>query len=420
MVNSTSPVVPFTIRMPFQSVPRLLRKPAVGLLFAATFLVVMALFFIHYDPYQDIGPNLVAGGGLDQSTLPAGGGWRARGPGVTWDAQGGVGHSGGMRLKPEAGHGVSLNYTATRLDGARLLRVSARLRSADIVPGPNGWNTGRVLLSLVDSDGHRFARTICEIDGSRPWELCERVVPLAHDIVAVQINVQNLAASGTLWVDDLHLAAVAEKSAAFYWRAGFAVLWGAVLLYCGWLARLLDRPLGAAIIGIVMVITFGVAAPEGAIELIVGRGADAVNGLVDPELSAASPGADGPNDSRQRWTHEVRRALGWPFGLVLTVKKLGHFSLFAVLAWLAFSSIGRRRDAAATQALVTAGGALLLFAAAAEVIQFLPASRTPSFTDWLLDTAGIVVGGGLAILWGRYVASRPPPRTEHGVGEQPT
>lgn len=404
--------------MSFHSVSRFLLKPVVGLLLAAAFLAVMALFFIYHDPYRDAGPNLVTGGGLEQSTLTAGGPWRARGPGVTWDAHGGVGESGGVRLEPEAGRGVSLNYTAKQLGGARLLRVSARLRSQDLVHGANGWNTGRLLLSFVDSDGHRFAHTICEIDGSTPWRLCEGVVPLAYDIVAVQINVQNLGASGTLWVDDVRLVPAAEKSTAFYWRAGFALLWAAVLIYCGWLARLLGRPLGLAIIGIVMVITFGVVAPEGAIELIVDRGADAVNGLVEPELPSALPAADSQGDSRPRWTNEVRRALGWPYGLVLTVKKIGHFTLFALLAWLAFSSIVRRRDAAATEALVTTGAALLIFAAAAEVIQFLSASRTPSFIDWMIDTAGIVVGASLAMLWSRYAAARTPDRAERGAGEQ--
>ncbi|MFO1204677.1 MAG: VanZ family protein [Burkholderiales bacterium] len=406
--------------MPFRKFSPFLLKPVVGLLLAAVFLAAMALFFIYYDPYRDVGPNLVTGGGLDQPTLSAGGAWRVRGPGVTWDGHGGVEESGGMRLEPQAGRGVSLNYTVDRPKGARLLRVSARVRSENLVPGANRWNMGRVLLSMIDSDGHRFARTICEIEGSRSWEPCEGVVPLAYDIVAVQMNVQNLGASGTLWVDDLRLAPAAEKSTAFYWRAGFAALWGAVLVYCGWLARLLDRPLGAAIIAIVMVITFGVTAPEGAIELIVDRGADAVNGLVDPELSATSSHVDGPADYRPRWTHEVRQALGWPFGLVLTVKKLGHLTLFALLAWLAFSSIARRREPAAANAVVTTGAALLLFAAAAEVIQFLSASRSPSFLDWMIDTAGIVVGGGFAMLWNRYAANRFARRTDPDVGQQPS
>jgi VanZ family protein len=103
---------------------------------------------------------------------------------------------------------------------------------------------------------------------------------------------------------------------------------------------------------------------------------------------------------------------------VLTVKKLGHFVLFALLAWLAFSSVAHRREPVTTLVLTTTGAALLLFAAAAEVIQFLSTTRTPSFTDWMLDSAGIVIGGSLALIWSRMGNFRPPGRTDAKVGEQ--
>jgi hypothetical protein len=245
------------------------------------------------------------------------------------------------------------------------------------------------------------------------------VIPVLPDTVAAQINVQNLAASGTLWVDDLRLAPTVEKSSAFFWRALFSVLWGAVLLYCGWVARIFDRPLGLAIVAMAIVIIAGVAAPGSTIEEIVDRSADTVNGLVVTEPFSAPPSANGTTSSEPRWLREARHVLGWPFGLVFTVKKVGHFVLFGLLAWLAFLAVEHRREPGAKTEFLMAGAALLLFAAAAEVIQFLTASRTPSLVDWAIDAGGISLGGSFAVVWRRFAVARSSGSTDGGIGSQP-
>ena len=247
--------------------------------------------------------------------------------------------------------------------------------------GKKAWNTAQLLLSFTDREGQRGYQEVCEITGSVAWHLCERVVPVPDSAVVAQILVQNLAATGTLWVDDLRLAPAVEKSSTFFWRALFGILWCATLIYCAWLSRLLDRPLGLAIVAIAVVIIAGVAAaaaaPESTIEKIVDRGADTVNGLTVGHPFPTAPPAAGSPDSQSRWTYEARRTFAWPFGLVFTVKKLGHFVLFGLLAFLAFSSTARRCRAgplsigSATEVATTAA-ALLLFAAAAEVVQFPP------------------------------------------------
>ena len=168
---------------------------------------------------------------------------------------------------------AAASTTPSSIPRARFLRVSARVRTDDIVHGKNGWNTARVLLSFVDREDRRASHEICEFDGSTAWRLCEGVIPVPNDTVAVQINVQNLAASGTLWVDDVRLAPAAEKSSAFFWRC---LLRGALVRRSGLLrvaCAPLRRPLGPAIVAIAIVIIAGVAAPESTIEQIVDRSA---------------------------------------------------------------------------------------------------------------------------------------------------
>ena len=299
--------------MPSNTVRPFWAKPAFGLLLAAAFLAAMALFFTFYDFYRDVGDNLVAGGGLEEPPLAAssstpGGPWRGRGPRVEWESQGGFDGSGGVRLGTQPGRGSSLNYGVEDPARFQLLRIAGRLRTDHIVPGTHGWNTARLLLSFTDGSGERVHHAVCEIEGSTPWRLCERVIAVPEGAVAAQIHVQNLAASGTLWVDDLALTPVVKKSSTPFWRALFGTLWAAVLVYCAWLSRLLDRPLGFAIIAIVLVIIAGVAAPVSTIEEIARRGADTVNGLTTADPFHAALPAAGSSDAPSRWTHEVRRA----------------------------------------------------------------------------------------------------------------
>ena len=382
-----------------------LSQPVLGLLVAAAFLAVMTLFFAYHDSYRDVGVDLIRGGDLEESPFEgtAKGRWRGIGEMVQWDARGGYQSSGGVRLGAGGRSTSSLNYSIINLEGSRLLRFSGRLHAEEIVKGEEGWNTVRLVLSFIDPDGHRHEHDICEVTGSGGWRRCERVLAVPSRAVGAQVHAQNLAASGTLWVDDLQLVPAVEKSSTPVWRGLFGMLWGAILVYCAWASKLLDRPFGPAIIVVALVIIAGVAAPESTIDKIVRRGADRVNGLV----LHAPPAVDAPvGRETVKSPALVRERSGgsspWRFDVVLTVKKLGHFVLFGALALAAFWSTahrgrsGPKQPARATDFATTAA-ALLLFGAAAEVVQFLTKSRTPSLTDWAIDALGIALGAAVAL-----------------------
>jgi hypothetical protein len=392
--------------MPFDTVRPSLSNPVPGLLLTAAFLASMVMFFTHYDPYRDVGANVVQGGDFEVSPLPAPGSaakgpWRGRGPGVEWQAQGGFEGSGGVRLGVHSGRGSNLRFRGQDAEEAPFVRLSARLRADDIVPGRNSWNTGQILLLFTDHQGRSAYREGCELTGSAPWRRCERVIEVPKGTATVQIIARNLAASGTLWVDDLKLSPAEEKPSTPFWRVLFSTLWCAVIVYCAWISRVLDRP-GLAVIGIAIVIVAGVTAPQPLIEKVVHRGADAAHGLSLSEPLHADPVAGPSPASSASKARPPTWSAGWPFDLVFTVKKVGHFVLFALLAFVTFSAVARRRHTeGGPHELAITGAALLLFAAAAEVVQYLTTSRSASVMDWGIDAAGVVLGGGFALILSR-------------------
>ena len=381
----------------------------------------MALFFNYHDQYRDVGGDIVAGGDFERSPLVEGGAsltghWRERGQLIRWEPEGGFDSSGGVQLGTRAGRGSSLNYTINNPRAFQFLRLSGRLRTEGIVAGDHGWNTALLQLSFTDRDGRRDPLGVCEITGSRPWRHCERVVPVPDTAVTAQVQVLNQAASGTLWVDDLHLTPAVEKPSTFFWCMLFATLWCGVLAYCAWTVRLGRQPFGPAIIVIGVLIIAGVIAPESMIEQIVHRGASTVNGLVNEDTARVikAPGAQAARSAELATTPSVRaavRSVLLPFGGVFTVKKTGHFVLFVLLAFLAYSSALRRSHSEPpalrpTAAAATVGVALLLFAGGSEVLQFLSITRGPSVIDWAIDVGGVLVGAAIALVARNAVAPR--------------
>lgn len=384
----------------------------------------MALFFNYHDQYRDVGGDIVAGGDFERSPLTEGGAslsghWRERGQLIRWEPQGGFDSSGGVQLGTRGGRGSSLNYTINNPRAIQFLRLSGRLRTDEIVVGEQGWNTARLFLSFTDRDGRREPHDVCAITGTQPWQHCERVVPVPDTTVTAQVRVLNLAESGTLWVDDIHLTAAEEKPSALFLRALFATLWCGVLAYCAWTVRLWRQPFGPAIIAIGLLVIAGVTAPESTIEWIVHSGANAANGLVNEDTanvinasSVQSPPS--PDVAIAPSVRGAARSLLVPFDTVFMVKKTGHFVLFGLLAFVAFSSTLRRwrsepsasRPAAA---VATVGVALLLFAAGAEVLQFLTITRGPSVIDWAIDASGVLLGAMFALIAHRVARSAVAP-----------
>ena len=382
----------------------------------------MAAFFVFYDPYRDVGGDIGATGDFEQGLsvdrgTESAARWEVHGESARWEPRGGFASSGGVRLGSQEGSGSSITFTLDDPGRFRFLRLAGRLRTEGIVLGEDPWNTARLMLLFSDRTGRRhteYRPLICSISGTRDWQSCERVFEVPDFAATAVIVAENEAASGTLWVDDVRLTPAVEKPSTVIWRAFFATLWCAVLLYCVWLSRLPRKALGVAAIAVALVIIAGVAVPESAVERILNRGAYVAKGLAKGQFLSLDKLA-GPIAGSPESAHPGVSTFVPPRPLtserVHVAKKAGHFLLFGVLAFVSFYSVARSRargSSAASPAadLPTIGLALVVFAAGTEVLQFLSVSRGPSLVDWAIDTGGILVGAGCALFARRFAARR--------------
>jgi len=410
--------------MPPHPVSPALIRVRVGLVIAAAFFAAMAAFFIIHDPYRDVGRDIAGSGDFEQSVLSdsglgSSGYWQGRGESLQWEPHGGFDSSGGVRLGTRAGRGSSLVFTFDDPRRFKFLRLAGRLRTEGIVVGDQPWDSARLLLVFTDRNGRRhweYHPEVCKIVGTKQWRLCEGVFEVPDFAVSAEVVAENKAASGTLWVDDVRLTPAVEKPSRPFWRALFATLWCGVLVYCIWLAKLPRKVLGVAAIGVALVIIAGVAVPESAVERILNRGAYVAKALVKGQVLSLYPSAVQTVRSPDS-PHLGPPAFVPPRPLrpdaVFAAKKMGHFLLFGLLAFVTFYSAALQRPGPSAAAspvadLPTLILALLVFAAATEVLQFLSSTRGPSLVDWIIDAGGILVGAWVALLVRRFADRAVP------------
>lgn len=85
--------------------------------------------------------------------------------------------------------------------------------------------------------------------------------------------------------------------------------------------------------------------------------------------------------------------------------RVAHFAAYFILASLGAYHVRRSLDGSIVAALMSWAVVYFAYAAVDEWLQRF-VSRTPSFSDWLADVAGVVVATGIAMAWGRPSRAR--------------
>lgn len=368
------------------------RKISVSI-FSIFTVVSMAVFFNLYDPWQPVGPELIPDGSF--SSPSATNSWSGWGEWTRLVPDGGFGGSPGAVLTCSSKEHGTLRFTVYNLTHIPAFRVSLRAAAHGIVPGKEKYHVPRAIFFYHDQAGkslYRLHHGVTDISEDTGWKRYEDVFPVPEGAANARFHIQNLAVGGIMQVDDLSVVPVRERPSAPWWKLFFGTLWMTSFGLCLFVLRPWAHRLGPLIMLTLAIIMIGIVLPGEFLDQSIEKSLDTAKHListpaapvttVQPEQSAVQAPAKTP---------PVKPKAG---PAVTAVEKevdhvhiLGHFGLFSLLAFLCALSwipapLSKRR-------VFSVLACLTFFAAATEVLQFIPPERSAGLGDLLVDTSGM-------------------------------
>ncbi len=389
---------------------------------ALVLFAVTLVFFNLYDAYTDTSGTLVPGWEPAPSRAlvsPAledlrAAGWIVNGEGCSIEAGTGPGAAPHvLRIDSDKPRGAAAYFLIEDVARIPYVRVHVHARAETITRGTPPWKSARVLFFVADREGRRhweIKHQVCDLaSGATGWHDYDEVFVVPPFAATGFVYLENIAATGTVWIDRLSVSAARRSPLLAVWRTLFAAAWLGVAVAALRVLHVRRRPLGWAVVLVAALIVGGVVAPEGLLERITGTGRDAFNraaGLLHAERPAEFRGSvPGPGakaaDKPPVVDHEALSAAG----ATQLAKSLGHAGLFAALGLLGAASILRMR-VAAWPGLAVLTCTIALFAAVTEALQLLTDTRTARVGDWLVDMAGALTG--IAVVTLIFVLRRRP------------
>ena len=287
------------------------------------------------------------------------------------------------------------------------IQVSVETKADRVVPGRDGWETGRVQINTYDARGRPlwyWPGLVAESSGSTGWLHFAAVIPVTAEVKSVYVVLYNGATSGAMSVRDLHVAGAMERPAFAVLRAILIASWVLLGLWGVWLlVRTRRRRLVArmALLGIMAAALAGILMPQPYLERVSAPIEGLAKSLQAPKLSVSATGSSGAT-AQQSGRSDAARTPAAGHGaqaFELGLKQAGHFAVFACLAvalgW-AFPHLSG----------LVSGFCLLLFGLATESLQLFLITRSARLTDLAIDATGIAVGLGILVLanWIKAVA----------------
>lgn len=330
---------------------------------------VTAFSSLFFDRYQDCGPELLKNPDFKQGSAY----WKVqKGPGSLVDLDDGVLHI----ASPESKRNLLVWQPVKALEQVFAVRVKALIRCKDVVPGNKAGNRARLIMQQRDATAIQWhlPHTVALLSGTTNWKSCNRSFVIAPGTRELRITAQLAHCTGAMWVKDLSLIPV--RQAPWYG-------WAQKLIFSAW--------------GIYLVFIFGSCIDSGKKKfpriLFVGSLALILIGTsmpgqikkqitIDFEEQVHTYSSESI-DTVQDLEHLFHKLIPW------NISKIAHFVLFIGFG-LILSSI--MPSGSGYYIMLN----LMLFAGATEFIQFYVDGRTPMPGDFLIDSAGGLVGGFMA------------------------
>lgn len=111
------------------------------------------------------------------------------------------------KLKLQFANPGSLQYSVNITPDHRRLWLSGTLQATDLVPGPQGWQNGRIAMRFLDAAGKQAGDwpQVFAVSGTTKPEFCSRIYNIPAGAAVLLIEPANFGTSGTVLFTDLCL-----------------------------------------------------------------------------------------------------------------------------------------------------------------------------------------------------------------------
>jgi VanZ family protein len=360
-------------------------------LFAGVFAVltvgIMALFFTLYEPWQPIGPELIQDGEFNTpAATNVWSGWNAL---TRLVPDGGFGGSPGVLLTCSSNqHGV-LRFTVYDLTNVPAFRVSLRAAAQGVVRGKEGYHVPRAVFVYQDAQAKSLYgrhHAVMHIHKDTGWRYYEDVFSVPKDAISARLYIQNLGVAGVMQIDDVSVIPVRERSDAPGWKLFFGTLWTTAFGICLFALRPWNRRYGFLIVMTLTLIMTGIVLPGKLLDDSIKKSIHTAKSLRQKTVATAPAPAGQPVKETPVQSAPPKPLMPKEDGVEQT-HVIGHFTLFSLLAFLSALSWISATHSLRRAFAVSAG--LAFFAAATEVLQFIPPDRSAGLGDLSIDVFGM-------------------------------
>lgn len=324
------------------------------------FLCVLTIvFYSQYERYEPAGENLLKIENFQANILC----WKKECSGALIEK---MEHSVTRLTSLNGQEILSIRQAVDNVKNYQSLLFSCKLRTDDVIPGEQSWQTSHIVAIGLDDIGKKQFQEphlLIKQYGTHEWENYSKVIKLTDKIEKILVEVQLSRAVGAVWVKDISLQPVRQKNAYdTYWLIAviswtFAIVWVVVTFfknnYLNW------HKVAISILAITVVI--GSLLPYSVVTYVN----DFLMTIVAP-----------------LWSKGGFFLLEWT-GLSELYRQ-AHFWIFILLAIVLYW------DANSTKLWILRSWYLGLFAVVIEILQMLVDGRNAELGDLFSDAGGIV------------------------------
>lgn len=282
-----------------------------------------------------------------------------------------------LRLEDSQKSTVIRQTISTETLQHRVVRLSAKIKTKDVIPGSKTWQRARVMMNVLEpeSDQVRSYNPLIKLTGTHDWTFAAKDFSIAPEIKHVVVLAQLPRATGEMWVKDIRLTEMTSRPYYFVIVALVFAIWalfiGDVLLF---LLNGNKFVITLSVVCLSSLLFLGTLSPHEWKVAASERLTEKSIAVLDFIQAMQIKGEDVAPEKQATKAGEESFIL---------IAKLGHFAFFFLLSLVLFLQVKHISSLALF-------GYIMMLACATELLQFFVIDRTPMLYDLVIDAAGAV------------------------------